>query len=103
MVQKKREISKQKKETSAVIKKRKVSPKKALNRTAVKPIKKEPSSSSDEGRDDCMICLKKMPERISSSNSIKCHECKTAVHAKCANVRFSVYVCPNCDSDNDLE
>ena len=78
------------KEAIAENKKRKVSPKKAPKRTPANNEKKA-SPSSDETGDDCMICLKKMPERLKRNNSIKCHECKTAVHAKCADIRYSVY------------
>lgn len=101
---KKRAAAKEKKEASAEKKNRKVSPKKAPKRTpAIRTNEKKVSSSSDESGDDCMICSKKMPERLNRNNSIKCHECKTAVYAKGADMRYIVYTCPNCDSDDDLE
>jgi len=68
-----------------------------------KRMKKTALSSSDESDADCMICSKTMSKKLNRNNSIKCHTCKAVVHAKCVNMRFSVYTCPNCDSDDDLE
>lgn len=70
--------------------------------TAAKRTKKKDSSSSEDSGEICMICLQRMPDEITTNNSMKCHTCKIAVHINCADMRCSVYVCPNCDSDDDM-
>lgn len=69
-----------------------------------KPSPEEKSPSSASGDDDfCTICLKKMPKRLTSKNSIKCCVCKREVHLKCAEIKHSCYTCKHCDSDLDVE
>lgn len=65
--------------------------------------KQQTSSSSDEesenDADFCIICLKKLPTRLSRQNSIPCNECKRPVHLKYANMKNSFFTCRHCESD----
>lgn len=88
--QKKRAEAKEKRERSA---EKKTKP--------AKRMRKNQSTSSESGDDECTICLKKLPPKLTNNNSIKCSGCKIVVHLKCANIRTSFYLCPMCDSDLD--
>ena len=75
----------------------------ALKQAQPKKRKKRSSSTSMSDIDDnCMLCSTKMPDKLTVNNSIRCQECKIIVHLKCANMRTSVYMCPNCDTDYDV-
>lgn len=67
------------------------------------PAKDKSSSSSSEDDDFCIICIKKMPKKLTAANSIKCNVCRRAVHLKCANMSGSYFTCKHCDSDWDEE
>lgn len=73
------------------------------NGTPAKQSKEITLASSEGGSDDCMICSKQMPVKLTIDNSVKCHTCNGVVHANCAHWRYSVYICPNCDSDDDMK
>lgn len=65
---------------------------------------KEPSPSSASGNHDfCIICLKKMPRKPTSANSIKCNTCKRRVHLKWTDTRASFFTCKHCEFDIDDE
>lgn len=96
------------KEKAAKRKYRKTS-KKTKPPTKHAKIQKSPSkedespSSASEDDDFCIICIKKMPKKLTTANSIKCNSCKRPVHLKCADMRRSYYTCKHCDSDLDEE
>lgn len=63
----------------------------------------EPSSSSKEDRDFCLISTKLMPHKMTKNNSIECHTCERPFHLKCIDMgNRSYFTCQNCDSDLDL-
>lgn len=65
-------------------------------------VEKSPSSASEDD-DFCIICIKKMPRKLTPANSIACTLCKREVHLKCATITDSCYVCKHCDSEYEEE
>lgn len=65
--------------------------------------KTKKTSSSEEDIDFCLKCLRLLPKKLTSANSIPSNTCKRVYHLKCANMRASFFTCRLCDSDSGDE
>lgn len=65
--------------------------------------KKEKDESSEEEEDCyCLICLGSFANSRPKERWIQCTKCKGWAHEDCTNGYTPLYVCENCDSDDDF-
>lgn len=74
--------------------------------TPAKGKKKHDSSSSElESSEECDGCHEKFTQKATPRNSYMCmgQNCYKLIHIGCAELKYSVWTCKDCDSDDDLE
>lgn len=84
---------------------KKTAPKRASSKRLKAPKKKlKPAliESESEDEDFCIICLQKMPLRLTTANSIKCSSCEREVHLKCVRKGAKTFICKHCASAEDV-
>lgn len=67
-----------------------------------KKISSSSSSDSDDSNEGCLVCTKKMPNKLTNDNHVKCHTCKGIAHVECVPQRYSIFVCTGCESGSDV-
>lgn len=60
--------------------------------------------TSDSSDPECGACHVKFTQKPTLRNSYMCmgHNCTKLVHQTCVQLKYSVYTCSDCDSDDDL-
>ena len=71
-----------------------------------KPRPRNRKPKNDESSDDewyCLVCADTYSNSKSREKWIQCYQCKGWAHEECADIpRSGMYVCGNCDSDDDI-
>lgn len=66
--------------------------------------KKKQRSSSEDSDIECKIWGDKMPKSMTLKNAFRCMgtNCNNVAHQKCGELKYSIWTCVDCDSDDDV-
>lgn len=96
-----RKEKKEAKEAAAIAKKIATKSKRSASKKR-KKVSSSSSSDSDDSNEGCLVCTKKMPNKLTNDNHVKCHTCKGIAHVECVPQRYSIFVCTGCESGSDV-